>query len=170
MRKMSTTSTFNQGLLSILYWLHVLYAHRSGLLRKINHLRLVHLAYNLIGHLYMCGVWLGMECMPNRDTFLKAWIAIRPQICYTLQWLVKFLKEGQNLGFDPYLRKLSMRGQLRSSCTGAYYKSWDKYLRAPLFIFSNSQRILRSKLRYAHGTHCPKSCNDPCKTNSAHPS
>jgi len=138
MRKMSTTSTFNPDLLSILYWLHVWYPHRSGLLGKTNRLRLVHLTYNLIGHLYMCGVWLGMEYMPNIDTFLKAWIALRPQICNTLEWLVKSLREGQNLGFDMCLRKLSMRGWLRSSCTGAYFESWDKNLRAPLFTFSNS--------------------------------
>jgi len=75
--------------------------------------------------------------MPNKDTFLKDCIALRPQICYTLELVVKSLKEGQNLGFDMCLRKLSMRGWLRLSCTGAYFENWDKNLRAPLFTFSN---------------------------------
>jgi len=60
--------------------------------------------------------------MPNRDTFLKAWIGLHPLICCTLRWLVKFLKEEQNLGFDSCLRKLSMKGRLRSSSTGAYFE------------------------------------------------
>ena len=60
--------------------------------------------------------------MPNRDSFSKAWIGLRPQICYTLELSVKSLKEGQNLGFDPCLRKLYVRSRLRSSCTGADFK------------------------------------------------
>jgi len=71
--------------------------------------------------------------MPNIDLFLKAWIGLCPQICYTLELSVKSLKEGQNLGFDMLLREFSMSGRLRSSCTGAYFESWDKNLRAPLF-------------------------------------
>ena len=141
MSKMSTTSTFNPDLLSTLIWLHVSYAHRSGLLGKSNHLRLVHLTYNLIGHLYMCGAWLGMEWMPNRDSFSKAWIGLRPQICYALELSVKSLKKWQNLGFGPCLRKLSLRDQLRSSCTGAYFESWDKNVRAPLSTSQTSREF-----------------------------
>ena len=146
------------------------YAHRSGLLRKSNHLRLVHLTYNLIGHLYMCGVWLGMECMPNKFTFLKARIGLCPQICYTLELSVKSLKEGQNLGFDPCLRKLSMRASLGRHVREPTLKVGIKKFEGSSFHLSKPQRILRSKLRYAHGTRCPKSCLDPCKTSSAHPS
>jgi len=98
MRKMSTTSTLNPHLLSILYWFHVWYARRSGLLGKSNHLRPIHLTYNLIGHLYMCGMWLGMECMPNIDSFFKAWIGLRAQICYTLELSWSPSKRDKTLG------------------------------------------------------------------------
>jgi hypothetical protein len=65
----------------------------------------------------------------------------------TLEVSVKFLKEGRNHGFDPSLRRLSIK------CLG------------PTLATSNFERVLGSKIGYACGTYCFKSQISLCKAS-----
>lgn len=69
-------------------------------------------------------------------------------------------------GLDPSLRKSS----LATSCIWAYFDSWVKILGPPLSALSNFERLLRSKIWYAHGTCNPKSWNILCEASLVHPS
>ena len=88
----------------------------------------------------------------------------------TAEFVIKSLKEGQNHGFDPSLRKLSIKSLLARRVLELLFKVGETFGTSSFHLVSNFERILGSKIGYAQGTCCLKSPISLCKASLAHPS
>ena len=86
----------------------------------------------------------------------------------TIKLFVKSSKEGQNCGLNPSLKKPSIKSSLARCVLEPILKVRCNY-ETSSFHISNYERILGSKIRYAHGTHCPKSHIGLCKASLGPP-
>jgi hypothetical protein len=71
-----------------------------------------------------------------------------------LELFTKFFKKGQNHGLHPSLRNKYSKSSLARCVLEAILKVQNFHTSS---FCLNVERILRSKIRYAHGIHCPRS-------------
>jgi hypothetical protein len=59
-------------------------------------------------------------------------------MCSSIRVCAKILKEGQNCGFDPSLRKLSIKSSLAHHASERILKVASFKSMTPLFVYDNS--------------------------------
>ena len=74
-------------------------------------------------------------------------------LCKSVDLYRKFVKEGWNLGFDPFSRKLSVKSLWTCCVPELIQNIWVEPLRS--LSTSKAERILGFKIGHAHGTCCP---------------
>lgn len=80
-----------------------------------------------------------------------------------ISWCMALSKRDKNRGFDHCLRKLSSKSLLGCRVSKSIFFSWVNLLGPPLSTCKTLKEF-GCKIRYAHGTRCPKSQIDLCKS------
>ena len=119
--------------------------------------------------------WHGRKPMKNQVMFLK-WQLLGFALalcCYlqkqvALEISVKALKEGQNMGFDPPFRELSIKSFITYRVSEPRLKVGGVFGTSFLHL-AYFETILRFKTGHVHGTRCPPFRIDLCKASLAHP-
>ena len=116
------------------------------------------------------------SCLNGSNGFTKASQVATDSLCErllnereptaTLNSSIKSLKEGQNRGFGPFLRKFSIKSRLARRVLEPILKVGWNYLNF-LFLL---ERFWENKIGCVHGICYPKSWISLCKASLVHPS